>query len=379
MPLQKGYRHAFHTSCFYGFPTLSYNAFSPIASGDCKLLESSLKLRRGVCRHRSRALCRRICIIQLTRHLPHRILEEKQPIPNIHDASARRIYSASTMPRLDIYFDDNLKILKSLPSSSINLIYIDPPFNTGKVQKRIQLKTVCSADGDRTGFGNKRYKSESISSTAYNDKFDDFMGFIEPRLKEAKRLLTANGSLFFHLDYREIHYCKILLDEIFGREAFINEIIWSYDYGARSRKRWSTKHDNILWYTNDPDNYIFNYDEIDRIPYMAPSLVGEEKARIGKTPTDVWWNTIVSPNGTEKTGYSTQKPLSILNRIVRVHSCIGDNLCDFFAGSGSFGEAAYRLGRNCILVDNNCQAIEVMKKRFEAFNCAWHETSNNSL
>lgn len=283
------------------------------------------------------------------------------------------------MAKLDIYFDDNLNFLKNSKSASINLIYIDPPFNTGKTQKRVQLKTVRREDGERIGFGNKRYASIKISSTGYNDSFDDFLGFIEPRIREARRLLAANGSLFFHLDYREIHYCKVLMDEIFGRESFINEIIWSYDYGSRSKKKWSTKHDNILWYAKDPGNYVFNYDEIDRIPYMAPGLVGEEKAKRGKTPTDVWWNTIVSPNGREKTGYATQKPLSILNRIVKIHSNAGDKLCDFFAGSGSFGEAAYRLGRDCALVDNNPQALEVMRKRFKNFNCEWHYSGGENI
>ncbi len=281
------------------------------------------------------------------------------------------------MAKIDIYFGDNLNILKNLPSASINLIYIDPPFNTGKVQKRTRLKTVSSEEGDRTGFANKRYCTIKLSTMGYEDSFNDFLGFIEPRIIEARRILTPNGSLFFHLDYREIHYCKVLIDGIFGRDSFINEIIWSYDYGARSRKKWSAKHDTILWYANNPTDYVFNYDEIDRIPYMAPSLVGEEKARLGKTPTDVWWNTIVSPNGKEKTGYATQKPLGILNRIVKVHSNPGDKLCDFFAGSGSFGEAAYKAGRDCILVDNNIQAIEVMKKRFNEFNCEWFNMDNN--
>lgn len=277
------------------------------------------------------------------------------------------------MADLDIYFADNLNVLQKLESNSIRLVYIDPPFNTGKTQRRTRLKTVSDACGDRTGFGDKRYKSIKLSTTGYEDSFDDFLGFIEPRIREARRILTADGSFFFHLDYREIHYCKVLIDEIFGRESFINEIIWSYDYGARSRKKWSTKHDNILWYAKNPNNYIFNYDEIDRIPYMAPCLVGEEKAKLGKTPTDVWWNTIVSPNGKEKTGYATQKPLAILNRIVKVHSNPGDKLCDFFAGSGSFGEAAHRAGRNCILVDNNPQAIEIMKKRFNNLDCNWFD------
>lgn len=275
------------------------------------------------------------------------------------------------MPRLQIHFADNLDVLASLPACSVNLIYIDPPFNTGKTQRRIQLKTVASEEGDRIGFANRRYKSIKLGSTAYRDSFDDFLGFLEPRLREARRILAANGSLFFHLDYREIHYCKVLLDNIFGRDSFLNEIIWAYDYGARSRKKWPAKHDTILWYARDPENYIFNYEEIDRIPYMAPGLVGPEKAARGKTPTDVWWHTIVSPNGKEKTGYATQKPLGILNRIVKVHSRQGDLLCDFFAGSGSFGEAAYGLGRDCILVDNNPEAIEIMRKRFVNYECEW--------
>lgn len=226
-------------------------------------------------------------------------------------------------------------------------------------------------DGERIGFGDKRYKAVKISKTGYKDSFDDFLGFLEPRLKEAYRILTPNGSLFFHLDYREIHYCKILLDQIFGRASFINEIIWAYDYGARSKKKWSAKHDNILWYAKNPEDYIFNYKDMDRIPYMAPKLVGEEKAKTGKTPTDVWWNTIVSPNGKEKTGYATQKPLAILRRIVKIHANPGDTLCDFFAGSGSFGEAAYTLNRNCILIDQNPEAIDIMQKRFKNFNVQW--------
>lgn len=275
------------------------------------------------------------------------------------------------MPRLTVHYGDNINILKNIPSCSINLIYIDPPFNTGKTQSRTHLKTICSEDGDRKGFCDKKYKSIKLETTGYEDSFEDFPGFLEPRIREAFRILTPDGSLFFHLDYREIHYCKIMLDEIFGRKSFINEIIWAYDYGARSRKKWPAKHDNILWYAKNPDCYTFNYDDMDRIPYMAPGLVGEEKAKKGKTPTDVWWHTIVSPNGKEKTGYATQKPLGILNRIVKIHSNPGDNLCDFFAGSGSFGEAAYRLGRNCTLVENNPQALKIMKKRFRNFNCEW--------
>jgi site-specific DNA-methyltransferase (adenine-specific) len=267
-----------------------------------------------------------------------------------------------------IYAGDNLAILRSFPDAAFDLIYIDPPFNTGKTQARTQLKTSRHADGDRTGFGGRRYATQKVGTRAYADVFDDFLAFIEPRLREACRLLRPDGSLFFHIDYREVHYCKVLLDQIFGRPSFINEIIWAYDYGARSTRRWSAKHDNILWYAKDPERYTFRYDDIDRIPYLAPGLVGPEKAARGKTPTDVWWNTIVSPNGKEKTGYPTQKPLAILNRIVRVHSNPGDRLLDFFAGSGSFGEAAARNGRQFVLIDQNPQAIEVMERRLAFAN-----------
>lgn len=282
------------------------------------------------------------------------------------------------MPKITIYHDDNLNVLKQLPSECIDLIYIDPPFNTGKIQQRTQIKTIADEEGDRTGFKNKRYKTIKLDTKGYSDKFDDFLGFLRPRMEEAYRILKSNGSLFFHLDYREIHYCKIMLDEIFGRESFINEIIWAYDYGARSKNKWPAKHDNILWYAKNPTQYTFNYGEMDRIPYMAPGLVGKEKAERGKTPTDVWWHTIVSPNGKEKTGYATQKPLGIISRIVKIHSHAGDLLCDFFGGSGTLGEAAHTLGRDCILIDQNPEAIAVMKKRFQNFNTEWKNTEGRA-
>lgn len=264
-----------------------------------------------------------------------------------------------------------MPVLRDLPSASVDLIYIDPPFNTGKVQQRTQISTVQDAEGDRTGFQGKRYRTEKIGTRAYDDTFDDFLGFLEPRLREAYRLLKPDGSLFFHIDYREVHYCKVLLDSIFGRDCFQNEIIWAYDYGARTKKRWPAKHDNILWYSKDPKNFQFHLEEVDRIPYMAPGLVGPEKAARGKTPTDVWWHTIVSPSGAEKTGYPTQKPRGVLERIVKVHSRPGDRLLDFFAGSGSFGESALALGRNCTLIDNNPEALQVMAKRFGEADVAW--------
>jgi site-specific DNA-methyltransferase (adenine-specific) len=267
-----------------------------------------------------------------------------------------------------IIFGDNSPVLRRLADQSVDLIYIDPPFNTGKRQQRLRLKTVRDEEnGDRVGFQGKRYKTVKLGVSGYEDTFDDFLGFLEPRLREAHRILKPQGSFFLHIDYREVHYCKVLLDEVFGRESFMNEIIWAYDYGARSRNRWPAKHDNILWYAKNPEAYTFNYTEMDRIPYMAPGLVGEEKAVLGKTPTDVWWHTIVSPNGKEKTGYATQKPLGVLQRIVKVHSRPGDLLLDFFAGSGSFGEAAALQGRDWVLVDNNPEAIRVMARRLAPY------------
>lgn len=263
-----------------------------------------------------------------------------------------------------IILGENLAVLRSLESETVDLIYIDPPFNTGRVQGRTQLRTIQAEDGDRTGFQGKRYQTLRVGSRQYADLFDDYLAFLEPRLEQAHRVLKAHGSLYFHIDYREVHYCKVLLDTIFGRESFINEIIWAYDYGARTKKKWPPKHDNILWYAKDPEHYTFNFDAIERIPYMAPGLVGPAKAARGKLPTDTWWHTIVATNGKEKTGYPTQKPLGVINRIIQASSNPDDLVLDFFAGSGTTGESCLRFGRRFLLVDNNPQAWEVMRTRF---------------
>ena len=313
-----------------------------------------------------------------------------------------------------LYYGDNLKILQEhVADESVNAVYIDPPFNTGKIQQRDEIQVFQDAQGDRVGFQGKTYRTikpvggtslsgphdadkfensdesvggtssrphdsdksensdESVGGTSlsrihYSDKFessDAYLQFLRPRFEEAYRVLHPHGSFFLHIDYREVHYCKVMLDEIFGRAAFMNEIIWAYDYGGRPKSRWPAKHDNILWYAKNPKHYTFNFDEMDRIPYMAPGLVGKEKAARGKTPTDVWWHTIVGTSSGEKTGYPTQKPLGILNRIVKVHSSPGDTLLDFFAGSGTLGEAAALHGRASILVDNNLPAIRIIMER----------------
>ncbi|MEM6995262.1 MAG: DNA methyltransferase [Myxococcota bacterium] len=265
------------------------------------------------------------------------------------------------MPK--IVHGDNLQVLASLPDASFPLIYIDPPFNTGRQQTRTTLRTSRDAEGDRVGFGGKRYVTTEVGSISFADVFDDFLAFLEPRLTEAYRLLTPDGSFFLHIDYREAHYCKLLLDAIFGRRCFMNELVWAYDYGGRPKRRWPAKHDTIFWYAKDPKHYTFDFDAMDRIPYMAPRLVTPEKAARGKTPTDVWWQTIVPTAGKERTGYPTQKPLKILERIVKVHSRPGDVVLDFFAGSGTTGEAAARHGRDFLLVDANQAAVDVMKQR----------------
>jgi site-specific DNA-methyltransferase (adenine-specific) len=260
---------------------------------------------------------------------------------------------------------DNLDVSHRIRDASVDLVYVDPPFNTGKDQRRIQLRTERSEDGDRIGFGGHRYLASEIGRASYADSFDDYLAFLEPRLREVQRMLAPTGSLYFHGDYREIHYCKVLLDGIFGRENFLNEIIWAYDYGGRSFKRWPAKHDNLLFYAKDRQRYLFNSADIDRVPYLAPGLAGPAKAARGKMPTDTWWMTIVSPTGKEKTGYPTQKPLALLKRIVTASSPPGGLVVDLFAGSGTTGAAALALGRRFLLVDSHHEAIDVMRRRFD--------------
>ncbi len=271
------------------------------------------------------------------------------------------------MSNHQLYYGDNLPLLQEyVADESVNLIYVDPPFNTGKIQKREEIQVEQDEKGDRVGFQGKTYRTIKRAITYYSDKFeslDAYLQFLRPRFEEAYRILHPHGSFFLHLDYRAVHYCKVMLDEIFGQDSFLNEIIWAYDFGGRPKTRWPAKHDTILWYAKTPTHYTFNFDEIERIPYMAPGLAGKEKASRGKTLTDVWWHTIVATNGREKTGYPTQKPLGIINRIVKVHSSPGDTLLDFFAGSGTLGEAAALHNRASILIDNNIPSIKVMMER----------------
>ena len=264
-----------------------------------------------------------------------------------------------------VLFGDNLAHLQAMPDESVQLIYIDPPFNTGRKQSRGKSTSVRSESG-RLGFKGERYEIVRESVLSYDDEFADYWSFLEPRLEQAWRLLNQTGTLYLHLDYREAHYAKVLLDALFGRESFLNELIWAYDFGAKAQGRWPAKHDTILVYVKDPSAYYFNNKEVDREPYMAPGLVTPEKVAKGKLPTDVWWHTIVSPTGKEKTGYPTQKPVGILRRIIQASSKPGDLVLDFFGGSGTTGAVAAELGRRFILVDQNPEALEVMRERFDA-------------
>jgi site-specific DNA-methyltransferase (adenine-specific) len=262
-----------------------------------------------------------------------------------------------------LYFGDNLTVLKQIPDSSVQLVYIDPPFNTGREQQRSKVTTKRNNEGNRIGFKGERYESVKSTVLSYDDQFANYWEFLEPRIEEAFRVLNNSGTLYLHLDYREAHYAKVLLDALFGPECFLNEIIWAYDYGGKSKSRWPAKHDTILVYVKDPKNYYFNSEEVDREPYMAPGLVTPEKIERGKLPTDVWWHTIVSPTGKEKTGYPPQKPVGILRRIIQASSKPGDVVLDFFAGSGTTGFVAHELGRRFILVDQNPESIQVIKDR----------------
>jgi site-specific DNA-methyltransferase (adenine-specific) len=262
-----------------------------------------------------------------------------------------------------ILLGENLELLPAFADGSFQLVYVDPPFNTGKVQARRIMRAARDADGERVGFQGRRYTARLLSESSYRDSFDDYLAFLAPRLEQAHRLLAREGTLYFHIDYREAHHCKLLLDEIFGRECFLNEIIWAYDYGARSKSRWPAKHDTILVYVKDIDEYFFDSSEVDREPYMAPGLVTPEKAAMGKLPTDVWWHTIVPTSGREKTGYPTQKPEGIVRRMVHASTRPGDWCLDFFAGSGTLGAVAAQLGRHYVLIDSNPEAVEIMRAR----------------
>ena len=276
----------------------------------------------------------------------------------------RRGLTSARVERL--LLGDNLAVMRTLPAESVQLAYADPPFNTGRAQTRRTVAVAAAADGDRTGFAGRRYRSRLLGESSYRDAFDDYLGFLEPRLRELRRVLDPSGTLYLHLDYREAHAVKLLLDELFGRECFLNELIWAYDYGGKPKRRWPQKHDTILVYVKDSERYFFDGEAVEREPYMAPGLVSPEKAARGKMPVSVIWHTIVSPTGREKTGYPTQKPEGLVRRFVHASSREGDLVLDPFAGSGTLGAVAAATGRRYLLLDSSEDAVRVMRERLGA-------------
>jgi site-specific DNA-methyltransferase (adenine-specific) len=261
---------------------------------------------------------------------------------------------------------ESADVLARLPPGTFDMAYVDSPFNTGRPRRHERLRAVRDERGDRAGFGGRRYRTESLGGLEFDDAFADYLGFLMPRLAAVRRVLADHGTLYVHLDPRESHYVKVALDGLFGRDCFLNEIVWAYDYGGRPRRRWPPKHDTILVYVRDPERYHFDDAEVDREPYMAPGLVTPEKRARGKRPSDTWWHTIVPTNGAERTGYPTQKPLGIVRRMVAASSRPGGWCLDCFAGSGTLGVAARALGRRFVLVDRSPDAIAVAAERLSA-------------
>jgi DNA modification methylase len=246
-------------------------------------------------------------------------------------------------------------------TASIDAIYIDPPFGTGTV---------------RQGRGHK-----------YTDRADDpdtFVAWLAPLLDEAKRVLAPSGSLFVHLDYRAVHYVKVALDRCFGRERFVNELVWCYAVGGKSRRGFGRKHDTILWYARGAD-WAFYPDAV-RVPRRGGShmrvVTGDDGVAVqektdrktgrvyrypvpaGKVPED-WWADIETLNHSdrERTGWPSQKPERLVERILRAVTVPGDRVADWFAGSGTTAAVAQRLARRFVVCDREEAAVAVCRAR----------------
>jgi DNA modification methylase len=270
---------------------------------------------------------------------------------------------------------DNLAVTGGLADGAVDLIYIDPPFGTGTVRR-----------GGARGTG----LLQGETPHHYRDVPDDperFVTWIEPRLIESRRVLAPHGSLFVHLDYRAVHYVKVALDRIFGRPRFINEIIWCYSVGGKSRNMFGRKHDTILWYARTADHAFFP--DAVRVPRKGGShmrvvrtaegaLVQEKTDRrtgkvyrypvaAGKVPED-WWTDIeiLNQSDRERTGWPTQKPERLLERILCAASAEGALVADWFCGSGTTAIAAQRLDRRFLIADCAAEAVACARDRLAA-------------
>jgi DNA modification methylase len=251
-----------------------------------------------------------------------------------------------------LYRGDMLDVASLLEPESFRLIYLDPPFLTGR--QRIGSKTEYTYD-DR-----------------WKGKLDAYLPWLETRLKAFAPLLQQGGSMVLHLDWRAAHYAKVMLDEIFGHENFINEIIWHYTGGGRSKTRFSCKHDTLLWYARKQKPY-FDIDAV-RVPYKETSgyARGGIRAASGRkylpnpkgTPVDdVWDIPIINPMASERVGYPTQKPKILLQRIIAALSAPGELVGDFCCGSGTTLVCAELMGRRWVGSDQSPKALECTTSR----------------
>ena len=255
-----------------------------------------------------------------------------------------------------VHLADALSFLKGLPDSSVDMVYTDPPFGTGTVQQM-----------------NRKKGTEIVSKIGYSDKFDDYVEFLRPHLVEMHRALKVTGTMYLHMDWRWVHYAKVECDKIFGYDNFLNEVIWSYNFGGRGKDKWPAKHDTILVYVKERGKHTFNWEEIDRIPYVAPELqyVGrskedaEKRIAAGQVPTDVWSMSIVGTASKERLGYPNQKPLKLIERAIRASSNRGDTIVDPFVGSGTTAAAAHSLGRSFEVCDMNPESTNLVISRME--------------
>jgi site-specific DNA-methyltransferase (adenine-specific) len=272
-----------------------------------------------------------------------------------------------------VFCSDSLALLGRLPDACVDLIYADPPFGTGKVQRLRSLRATAEPGEPEPGaaptvarpdFAGRAAHYEITSAHAYRDDmpFEEYLAWLEANLVEFRRVLKDTGSLYLHLDWHAVHYAKVILDRLFGRANFRGEIIWAYDFGGRPRNAWPRKHDNILWYSKG-DTWTFNRADMDRLPYLAPGLVGPEKAARGKLPTDAWFTTIVPTASRDRTGWPTQKPILILERIIKASSNPGELVLDPFVGSGTSAVAAQRLGRKYLVADFDPAAVAITEAR----------------
>lgn len=244
-----------------------------------------------------------------------------------------------------VYLSEASRLMSELSEGSIDLIYADPPFGT-----------------------NNRQRSGDLS---YSDSFDDYVQFIKEHAAHLQRVLNDSGTAYVHLDYRWVHYAKVELDLTFGRENFLGEIVWSYNFGGRGKNFFAKKHDTILVYAKQKGHHVFNYDDIDRIPYKAPEMqyVGrsreeaERRIAAGQVPTDVWDIPIIGTNSRERVGYPTQKPTSLIRRIVVASSPVGGVVLDPFCGSGTTAIVAASVGRRFIVCDKSEDAVRVTGER----------------